>query len=89
MGEPYRRGKVGKCTEHFVEMFANADSLHLAADVRQALSLLCRWSSISALGPPCRHWTLSKEPNRPQPETGRPEPSSGDHSWMKPSVCLP
>jgi 1,4-dihydroxy-6-naphthoate synthase len=36
----FGRGENGKCTEQFVKMFANADSLHIGADVRQALRLL-------------------------------------------------
>jgi 1,4-dihydroxy-6-naphthoate synthase len=36
----FGRGKNGKCTDQFVKMFANTDSLHLAADVRQALKVL-------------------------------------------------
>jgi 1,4-dihydroxy-6-naphthoate synthase len=52
----FGRGLHGRCTEQFVEMFANADSLHLAADVRQALNLLFAtvvelgiWTSAPAL----------------------------------------
>jgi 1,4-dihydroxy-6-naphthoate synthase len=36
----FGRGPAGQCTERFVSMFANADSLRLAADVRAALKLL-------------------------------------------------
>jgi 1,4-dihydroxy-6-naphthoate synthase len=38
----FGRGKAGRCTKKFVEMFANEDSLHIAADVRQALRLLLK-----------------------------------------------
>lgn len=36
----FGRGRNGQCTEQFVEMFANDDSLHIATDVRRALKLL-------------------------------------------------
>jgi 1,4-dihydroxy-6-naphthoate synthase len=36
----FGRGSQGKCTERFVAMFANQDSLHLPADVRTALRVL-------------------------------------------------
>jgi 1,4-dihydroxy-6-naphthoate synthase len=36
------RGVEGGCTERFVAMFANRDSLRMPADVRAALRLLCR-----------------------------------------------
>ncbi len=36
----FGRGAEGQCTGHFVEMFANEDSAHLAADVRLALRVL-------------------------------------------------
>jgi 1,4-dihydroxy-6-naphthoate synthase len=38
----FGRGAEGQCTEPFVEMFANQDSLRMPADVRAALRLLCR-----------------------------------------------
>jgi 1,4-dihydroxy-6-naphthoate synthase len=36
----FGRGQEGECTERFVSMFANADSLRLAGDVRGALKVL-------------------------------------------------
>jgi 1,4-dihydroxy-6-naphthoate synthase len=36
----FGRGDAGQCTGPFVEMFANSDSLHMPADVRQALPVL-------------------------------------------------
>jgi predicted solute-binding protein len=36
----FGRGKDGGCTERFVAMFANGDSLRLAPDVRVALGVL-------------------------------------------------
>jgi 1,4-dihydroxy-6-naphthoate synthase len=36
----FGRGPAGQCTERFVSLFANADSLRLAADVRAALQVL-------------------------------------------------
>ncbi len=36
----FGRGKTGRCTEQFVEMFANDDSLYIADDVRRSLKLL-------------------------------------------------
>jgi hypothetical protein len=36
------RGAEGGCTEQFVSMFANRDSLSLPADVRTGLQVLCR-----------------------------------------------
>jgi 1,4-dihydroxy-6-naphthoate synthase len=38
----FGRGAEGQCTERFVSMFANADSLDMPADVREALGLLFR-----------------------------------------------
>jgi 1,4-dihydroxy-6-naphthoate synthase len=38
----FGRGAEGQCTEPFVEMFANQDSLRMPADVRTALRVLCR-----------------------------------------------
>jgi len=38
----FGRGQAGKCTEPFVEMFANNDSLHMPDDVREALGLLLK-----------------------------------------------
>jgi 1,4-dihydroxy-6-naphthoate synthase len=38
----FGRGVEGQCTEPFVTMFANQDSLRMPADVRAALRLLCR-----------------------------------------------
>ena len=37
----YGRGAEGDCTERFVAMFANEDSLRMPADVRQGLHVLC------------------------------------------------
>jgi 1,4-dihydroxy-6-naphthoate synthase len=36
------RGPEGRCTERFVAMFANEDSLHLPVDVRESLGVLFR-----------------------------------------------
>jgi 5,8-dihydroxy-2-naphthoate synthase len=36
----FGRGVAGRCTESFVEMFANADSVRMPDDVRQALPLV-------------------------------------------------
>jgi 1,4-dihydroxy-6-naphthoate synthase len=38
----FGRGSSGKCTTRFVDLFANDDSLHIAADVRTSLHVLCR-----------------------------------------------
>jgi 1,4-dihydroxy-6-naphthoate synthase len=38
----FGRGAEGQCTEPFVEMFANRDSLRMPADVRTALRVLCQ-----------------------------------------------
>jgi len=38
----FGRGAEGRCTEQFVAMFANDDSLRMPADVRQGLRVLCR-----------------------------------------------
>jgi 1,4-dihydroxy-6-naphthoate synthase len=38
----FGRGKEGQCTRQFVEMFANADSLHMPPDVRDSLQLLLK-----------------------------------------------
>jgi len=37
----FGRGPESQCTGRFVEMFANQDSVHLPADVREALRVLC------------------------------------------------
>jgi 1,4-dihydroxy-6-naphthoate synthase len=37
----YGRGAEGGCTDRFVSMFANQDSLRMPADVRQGLRVLC------------------------------------------------
>src|SRR5581483_5732904 len=44
----FGRGPEGKCTVPFVEMFANADSVRLAADVRRALGVL--FAQVAAMG---------------------------------------
>jgi predicted solute-binding protein len=36
----FGRGEEGRCTERFVAMFANEDSLRMPGDVRRALPLL-------------------------------------------------
>ena len=41
----FGRGREGQCTERFVSMFANRDSLHMPADVRAALPVLFRQAS--------------------------------------------
>ena len=38
----FGRGVEGQCTERFVAMFANADSVRMPADVRSALRTLFR-----------------------------------------------
>jgi 1,4-dihydroxy-6-naphthoate synthase len=45
------RGAEGGCTERFVSMFANRDSLRMPADVREALRLLCRQVVDEGLAP--------------------------------------
>ena len=44
----FGRGTEGQCTEQFVSMFANADSVQMPADVRTALGIL--FSQVSDLG---------------------------------------
>jgi 1,4-dihydroxy-6-naphthoate synthase len=44
----FGRGTGGRCTDQFVEMFANADSLQMPGDVRRALPLL--FSQVLRLG---------------------------------------
>jgi 1,4-dihydroxy-6-naphthoate synthase len=46
----FGRGGPGGCTERFVAMFANADSLRLPADVRAALPVLFRQAVALGLG---------------------------------------
>ncbi len=36
----FGRGKAGKCSDLFVSMFANEDSIHMPADVREGLKLI-------------------------------------------------
>jgi 1,4-dihydroxy-6-naphthoate synthase len=48
----FGRGAEGQCTERFVEMFANRDSLHLASDVRAGLRLLFAQVADQGLGTP-------------------------------------
>jgi 1,4-dihydroxy-6-naphthoate synthase len=38
----FGRGPAGQCTDPFVAMFANEDSAHMPADVREGLFVLCR-----------------------------------------------
>jgi 1,4-dihydroxy-6-naphthoate synthase len=45
----FGRGSAGGCTEQFVQMFANEDSLCMPADVRRALRTL--FAQCAALGP--------------------------------------
>jgi 1,4-dihydroxy-6-naphthoate synthase len=45
------RGVDGACTEQFVSMFANGDSLRMPADVRAALRLVCRQVVDEGLAP--------------------------------------
>ena len=46
----FGRGQEGDCTERFVAMFANQDSLRLAVDVRAALAVLFRQAVALGLG---------------------------------------
>jgi 1,4-dihydroxy-6-naphthoate synthase len=46
----FGRGREGNCTERFVTMFANQDSLRLPADVRAALPVLFRQAVALGLG---------------------------------------
>ena len=39
-GHATGRGAEGQCTDRFVEMFANDDSLRMPSDVRRALAVL-------------------------------------------------
>lgn len=51
----FGRGAAGQCTERFVDMFANADSLSMPADVRAGLRVLFRQlvrQGVSATVPP-------------------------------------
>jgi 5,8-dihydroxy-2-naphthoate synthase len=47
----FGRGAEGKCTEPFVEMFANEDSVRMPADVRQALGVLLAQVAAMGAGP--------------------------------------
>jgi 1,4-dihydroxy-6-naphthoate synthase len=47
----FGRGAEGQCTEPFVEMFANADSVRMPADVRRALGVLLGQVAAMRLGP--------------------------------------
>jgi 1,4-dihydroxy-6-naphthoate synthase len=47
----FGRGREGACTERFVSMFANADSLRMPADVRAALRALFRQVVEQGLAP--------------------------------------
>ena len=47
----FGRGLEGQCTERFVEMFANDDSLRMATDVRRALAVLLREAADLGLAP--------------------------------------
>jgi 1,4-dihydroxy-6-naphthoate synthase len=47
----FGRGLEGQCTERFVEMFANDDSLRLAPDVRRALTVLLGEAATLGLAP--------------------------------------
>jgi 1,4-dihydroxy-6-naphthoate synthase len=47
----FGRGVAGNCTEPFVEMFANDDSVRMPADVRRALGVLLAQVAAMGLGP--------------------------------------
>jgi 1,4-dihydroxy-6-naphthoate synthase len=47
----FGRGAEGQCTAPFVEMFANADSVRMPADVRRALGVLLGQVAAMGLGP--------------------------------------
>jgi 1,4-dihydroxy-6-naphthoate synthase len=47
----FGRGPEGRCTDRFVEMFANADSVHMPADVRCGLRLLLGQVAKFGIGP--------------------------------------
>jgi 1,4-dihydroxy-6-naphthoate synthase len=48
----FGRGREGQCTERFVEMFANRDSLHIGSDVRAGLRMLFAQVADQGLGAP-------------------------------------
>jgi 5,8-dihydroxy-2-naphthoate synthase len=47
----FGRGAGGQCTAPFVEMFANADSVRMPADVRRALGVLLEQVAATGAGP--------------------------------------
>ena len=51
LGQPLRPRGRGACTEPFVEMFANEDSLRMPADVRRALGVLLAQVAATGAGP--------------------------------------
>ncbi len=69
------RGPEGQCTERFVALFANQDSLAMPADVRAALPILFRQVAESGLAPGAASL----------PDLDLVAPTSGDsHTWLQP-----
>jgi len=50
----FGRGTTGQCTERFVQMFANDDSVRMPADVREALAVLLDEAAELGAAPPVR-----------------------------------
>jgi 1,4-dihydroxy-6-naphthoate synthase len=61
------RGAEGRCAVPFVEMFANADSLRMPADVRLALGVLFEQVAAMGVGPAVPHLDIIEGVSRPVP----------------------
>ncbi len=64
------RGATGGCTDQFVRMFANRDSVRMPPDVRAALRVLCSHAVDSGLGDTVPSLDIVDEP-RPAKRTAR------------------
>jgi 1,4-dihydroxy-6-naphthoate synthase len=80
----FGRGVEGQCSSQFVEMFANLDSLQMAADVRRALQILLDQGTALSSVPTVARLDIIE---------GRPRPwraaNQGSSSWTPTSACLP
>jgi 1,4-dihydroxy-6-naphthoate synthase len=75
----FGRGGEGQCTDRFVEMFANDDSLRLPGDVRRALPLL--FSQVVRLGLAKHSPTLDVVEGMPRPQTPGQVRLKEQHQW--------
>jgi predicted solute-binding protein len=80
----FGRSIEGQCSSKFVELFANRDSVRMAADVHRALRLLL--DSAAALGSVPAVAQLDIIEGRPP---ARRVANQGNSSWTPTSACSP